>query len=86
MIIIREIFVGEYKEMLLEKSQPIRLLDVFLIGPFLVWYGLKYDYSRKHKETANQITKTILLCIGFYTIVYNAYNFIGHYTPLYPLM
>ena len=72
--------------LLLEKSQPVRLLDIFLVGPFLIWYGLRYDYSRKHKETTHPILKAVLLMIGFYTIVYNAYNFIGHYTPLYPLL
>lgn len=72
--------------LLLEKSQPVRLLDIFLVGPFLIWYGLRYDYSRKHKETTRPIVKAVLLMIGFYTIVYNAYNFIGHYTPLYPLL
>jgi len=70
----------------LQKSQPVRLLDIFILGPFLIWYGLTYDYSKKQKEMVKPFQKAFLLCIGFYTIIYNAYNFIGHYTPLYPLL
>lgn len=85
MIIIPKIlYIGVM--LFLQKSQPVRLLDVLVLGPFLIWYGLKYDYSKKQKETVEPFPRTFLLCIGFYTIIYNAYNFIGNYTPLYPLL
>lgn len=71
----------------LEKSQPVRLLDIFVFGPFMIWYALNYTYHKKQKEyIQSRLTKTFLLLIGFYTIIYNAYNFVGHYIDLYPLM
>lgn len=70
---------------LFEKSQLVRMLDVLLLGPFLLWYALRYDYSTKKDERVKPVWKTILLIAGFYTIVYNAYNFLGNYVELYPL-
>jgi len=50
------------------KSQDVRLLDVFVIGPFLVWAAT---------QTKSDVTKAGLFTIGFATILYNARNYIA---------
>jgi len=49
------------------KSQLVRLVDVFLYGPFLIWL------STREKEQAISI---ILLFMGTTTISYNLKNYI----------
>ncbi len=45
-----------------EKSQNIRLLDVFVVGPFMIWHGMK--------------TKSFFMSfLGGATIAYNLENY-----------
>lgn len=50
------------------KTQLVRLGDIFLYGPFLIWIG----YSR----IKNSIERYILYFIGSATITYNLRNYI----------
>lgn len=49
------------------KSQLVRLIDIFVYGPFLIWLSLR------EKE---QLISIILLFMGTTTISYNLKNYI----------
>jgi hypothetical protein len=51
------------------KSQPVRLLDVFVIGPLMIWGGYALDDRGEHYGAA------ALVLFGLSTIVYNARNY-----------
>lgn len=51
-----------------EKTADIRLLDVFVLGPFMIWFGLQ---ARGMPEWA----KTAMIAAGIGTIVYNAMTY-----------
>ena len=50
------------------KTQRIRLLDVFLIGPLMTYSGMKLRGS-------NPVAGTVLALFGVSTILYNAKNY-----------
>ena len=50
------------------KAQPVRLLDVFLIGPLMVWGGYALNDSGRH------VAGPALALLGLSTIIYNGYN------------
>ena len=50
----------------MEKSQTVRLIDVFLIGPYLIFIS--------QKKGLNNIDKQFLLVTGIATIFYNLSN------------
>jgi hypothetical protein len=50
------------------KTQAIRLLDVFLIGPLMVYYG--------HNSSVVSIFSMMLVFFGATTITYNLKNYI----------
>ena len=66
-VIIFSIFLALYSTTGI-KSQFIRLLDIFIYGPFLIWL------SFKNKD--NIFIHTMLLIMGVTTIVYNGKNYI----------
>ena len=51
------------------KTQEIRLIDVFLLGPFLIWAGLQ-------KKRLSKTSQLLLIGGGVATIIYNAKNFL----------
>lgn len=51
-----------------QKSQNIRLADVFLIGPFLIYVGTRKEIS--------QPIRLGLIGIGIATILYNGSNYL----------
>jgi len=51
------------------KGQNVRLMDVFLLGPFMVWAGYK---SRDLPQWA----RTTMVVSGVGTIVYNGFNYL----------
>lgn len=55
------------------KSQHIRLLDIFIIGPLMIYFG----YS-VYLDTGNWLA-LILLFFGGTTITYNLRNYIAAY-------
>ena len=67
-----------------EKSQITRLIDVFLLGPFILWYAVQYKYTHKNKKV-KPLAYYLMILIGTATIVYNGYNYLSHYTDLPPL-
>jgi hypothetical protein len=50
------------------KSQPVRLLDVYFIGPLMIWGG--YALNDKGHAYAGPV----LALLGLSTIIYNGYN------------
>lgn len=50
------------------KTQAIRLLDVFLIGPLMIYYG--------HNSNAVSIFSLLLVFFGATTMTYNLKNYI----------
>jgi len=50
------------------KTQPIRLLDVFFLGPVMLWAGLQ-------KTSLPQFARSTLMIGGIATIVYNWRNY-----------
>ncbi len=53
------------------KTQNVRILDIFLYGPYLIWIGLQegpYEFSAAEK--------IFLLFMGATTITYNARNYL----------
>lgn len=53
-----------------QKTQTIRLIDIFLYGPFLIGLALNYNYS-------NMLIPMILLVMGATTIGYNLSNYLS---------
>ena len=51
------------------KSQAVRLLDVFFIGPMMVWGGVAL---RSHSEIAGWT----LVGLGAATVIYNGRNYL----------
>lgn len=56
-----------HERVLLGKSQRMRLADVFLLGPFMVWAGAQGRLPGW--------AKAVLIASGIATIVYNARNY-----------
>jgi hypothetical protein len=56
---------------LLGKSQWVRLLDVFVLGPFMIWYALATVDCEIRPEAA-----LVLLVSGVLTITYNGFNWL----------
>lgn len=53
----------------ISKSQPIRLMDVFLLGPFMIWFGI----------VATEIEfmfRVGMVASGALTIIYNGLNYL----------
>jgi len=50
------------------KSQPVRLLDVFFIGPLMIWGGLALN------DQGHPYAGPVLALLGLTTIIYNARN------------
>ncbi len=51
------------------KGQAIRLLDVFALGPFMIWVGVK---ARGIPESA----RAVMIMSGAGTMVFNGANFL----------
>ncbi len=54
----------------MDKSQWVRLLDVFILGPFMIWYALA-TAGNEELPTGSALA---LLVGGILTIVYNGLN------------
>jgi hypothetical protein len=55
-----------------QKTQWVRLVDVFVYGPYLIYLSMQDDYTFSYYE------KIFLLFLGASTITYNARNFLGY--------
>lgn len=54
----------------ISKSQSVRLIDIFLIGPFLIYTGTQSKISKT--------SSTLLIGIGAATIFYNGKNYLAN--------
>ncbi len=50
-----------------QKTQEIRLVDVFLLGPFMVWQGSKIP---------DPLPRFIMMAAGTLTILFNGANYL----------
>ena len=57
------------------KSQNIRLMDIFIIGPIMIYLGW-YIYKNINKYNYTKIMSLILIFFGASTITYNLKNYI----------
>ena len=55
-----------------QKAQYVRIIDILLYGPYLIYLGLKTTY------TFSMYEKIFLLIIGTTTVTYNLRNFLGN--------
>jgi len=55
----------------ISKSQNIRLLDVFFIGPYII-------YISKKAKGLNKLESITLLALGVATIFYNGRNYLNN--------
>lgn len=53
----------------IEKSQEVRLIDVFILAPFMVWFGMK-------AEGVPKLAKTAMIVSGILTALYNGRNYL----------
>lgn len=51
------------------KSQAVRLVDVFLLGPFMVWYAAR-------STGAPEWARAALTLAGVLTVTYNGRNYL----------
>lgn len=51
------------------KPQDLRLVDVFVLGPFMVWVGLR-------AQTVPQWARAGMIAAGVATTVYNGRNYL----------
>lgn len=63
---------GTITEMVHEKLQPMRLLDVFFLGPLMIWFALR------HVDPIDPLPAYTLAFFGVTTILYNGYNWMGN--------
>lgn len=56
--------------MLADKAQDVRLIDVFLLGPFLVWYAVQ-------SESTPGWARAVLGLAGVLTVIYNGSNYLN---------
>lgn len=52
-----------------QKSQAVRLADVLLLGPFMVWAGLNHP---------SELARLGLVMAGVATVAYNGANYLGN--------
>ena len=80
LFIITIIFVGlilGYISTSGKKSQTVRLLDIFLIGPLMIYLGLyNFKISDNNKNDKKNIFSKLLIFFGSSTITYNLKNYI----------
>ena len=65
--------IGWYTATGFGKGQYVRLLDIFLYGPYLIYLATKTTYTFSNPE------KLFLLLLGTTTISYNLRNYLGIY-------
>lgn len=61
---------GWYSANQVNKTQIVRLVDIFIYGPFLVFLVFKNDYTLGFYE------KLFILFLGITTITYNGRNYL----------
>jgi hypothetical protein len=69
-IVVVSFFIGWFSATGFGKGQYVRLIDIFLYGPFLIYIGMKKTY------TFSLIEQVFLLFLGATTITYNARNYL----------
>ena len=52
----------------MEKSQDIRVLDIFVLGPFMIWFGMR-------ATGVPEIARTAMIVAGIGTVLYNAMTY-----------
>lgn len=52
-----------------EKSQRIRLVDMFLLGPFMIWFGIQ-------AQAVPDLAKGVMVISGIATVIYNGRNYL----------
>ena len=79
LIIVGSIYwsYGLAKENNNEKTQTIRLIDIFIYGPFLIWLSLFLFSSKQINYYHMMFIMTTLFIMGGTTIGYNLSNYLS---------
>ena len=56
------------------KSQNVRLIDIFILGPIMIYLGW-YNYKKIDKNDYIKLLSIILIFFGSSTITYNLKNY-----------
>ena len=75
LIIVLGLILG-YKTTKGVKSQNIRLLDIYLIGPLMIYIGIRYYLLSYKIMKIDKLFSLLLIFIGSSTITYNYKNYI----------
>jgi hypothetical protein len=76
LIIVLGLILG-YKTTKGVKSQNIRLLDIYVIGPLMIYIGIRYYILPiSNKSIFDKVFSLILIFCGSTTITYNYRNYI----------
>ena len=51
------------------KSQYVRLIDIFLLGPFMIYFGI-------NATGVPELANTLMIIAGIATIIYNGRNYL----------
>lgn len=54
---------------MITKTQNVRLLDIFALGPFMIFFGLE-------AQGVSELAKTVMIIAGIGTIIYNGRNYL----------
>jgi hypothetical protein len=71
-IVLVSLLVGWFSATGFGKGQYVRLIDIFLYGPYLIYIGMKPTY------TFSNIEQAFMLFLGATTISYNARNYLSN--------
>jgi len=76
-VIIISLFIG-WISTAGQKTQFVRLIDVFVYGPFLIYVGtVIYQRKSEGSKFNNLFVKNMLFLMGGTTIAYNLKNYIA---------
>ena len=64
-------FIGWFTATNRGKTQSVRLIDIFIYGPYLTYIAFQESYI------LSMFDKLFLLCLGMTTIAYNGRNYLA---------
>jgi len=53
-----------------DKSQLVRLVDVLLLGPFMIWFGIA--------KSPGKFPRSLMVTAGITTVLYNLQNYLSN--------
>lgn len=63
------------EEEILYENQPIRLVDIFLLGPLMAWMGVETYREASKREKGKRTMGGAMAIMGLLTVVHNGRNY-----------